>query len=56
MGFELGFEEKGEDGERGVKCLKRIEDRVRAPCLVLPMGNMKTNEFCNDNHFTFLQG
>ena len=31
----LGIEENGEELRKGVRVLKRFEERVRAPCLVL---------------------
>ena len=31
----LGIDENGEEMRKGVRVLKRFEERVRAPCLVL---------------------
>ena len=31
----LGIDENGEEMRKGVRVLKRIEERARAPCLVL---------------------
>ena len=31
----LGIEENGEELRKGLRVLKRLEERVRAPCLVL---------------------